>query len=356
MNDQTVIGDAAISADELAEFVSVARSFAQDVPGKLWAELDVGAEEAIEKSWNGVCEIGFDRCLVDEDAGGAGLPAAALPAIVEEIATGDGGVAMLTLLSNIALAALPGDKISDLRENGRYVFAPAVGSRELNVTLPVLSGGKLTGEAAFVVGGWQADGLVVACRDGESFALAAVDADDAGVKFEQIEDQLALGSARVARISFDGAAATAVGGANELAHADAMLNAGIGAISRGISRRARGLAQEYAENRYQGGGQIIIHGAVRDMLARMSERELGMPQASLAGAGSELAVGLASKISLTDAAVLTTLDAIQVFGGMGYMRETGVEKLMRDAKYCQVYPRPNWIARDELLELQRERH
>ncbi|MBI4897581.1 MAG: hypothetical protein HY827_04350 [Actinobacteria bacterium] len=92
------------------------------------------------------------------------------------------------------------------------------------------------------------------------------------------------------------------------------------------------------------------------MLARMSERELGMPQASLSGAGSELAIGLASKISLTDAAVLTTLDAIQVFGGMGYMRETGVEKLMRDAKYCQVYPRPNWIARDELLELQRERH
>ncbi|MBK5229923.1 MAG: hypothetical protein JJE27_02010 [Thermoleophilia bacterium] len=120
------------------------------------------------------------------------------------------------------------------------------------------------------------------------------------------------------------------------------------------------MAQEYAENRYQGGGPIIIHGAVRDMLARMSERELGMPPAPALGggdtAGSELAIGLARKISVSDAAVATTLDAVQVFGGMGYMHETGAEKLMRDAKYCQVYPRPNWIARDELLELQRERH
>jgi alkylation response protein AidB-like acyl-CoA dehydrogenase len=360
MDDRTVTADAAISADELAEFVAVARSFAQEVPGKLWLELDIGNADAIDRSWAGLCEIGFDRCLVSEAAGGTGLPASALPALVEEIATGDGGVAMLLLLSNIALSALPAERLAELGETDRVAFVPAVGAREPGVSLPELAGGKLTGEAAFAVGGFAADGLVMACRTGEGFALALVESGADGVTIERVEDQLALGAARVAKIKLAGAPAIQVGGAAELDHANAVLNAGIAAIARGISRRARAMAQEYAENRYQGGGPIIIHGAVRDMLARMSERELGMPPAPALGggdtAGTELAIGLARKISVSDAAVATTLDAVQVFGGMGYMRETGAEKLMRDAKYCQVYPRPNWIARDELLELQRERH
>jgi alkylation response protein AidB-like acyl-CoA dehydrogenase len=58
---------------------------------------------------------------------------------------------------------------------------------------------------------------------------------------------------------------------------------------------------------------------------------------------------LALKIAVTDAAVRSTTDAVQVFGGAGYMHDTGVEKLMRDAKYCQLFPEPNWAAQDELV-------
>ncbi len=67
----------------------------------------------------------------------------------------------------------------------------------------------------------------------------------------------------------------------------------------------------------------------------------------------DLPGALARKTAVTDAAVLSTIDAVQVFGGMGYMHETGVEKLMRDAKYCQLFPTPNWHARDALLEFTR---
>ena len=63
------------------------------------------------------------------------------------------------------------------------------------------------------------------------------------------------------------------------------------------------------------------------------------------------ALAIVAKISATDAAVATTTDAVQVFGGAGYMVETGIEKLMRDAKCLQLLPEPNWIARDLLLEL-----
>ncbi len=47
---------------------------------------------------------------------------------------------------------------------------------------------------------------------------------------------------------------------------------------------------------------------------------------------------------------------MQVFGGTGYMVETGVEKLMRDAKYCQLFPECNWVAHDELMRSERAGH
>lgn len=341
---------AQLSGEELAEFRAVAAGFAGDVPGRDWAELDVGETGAVSRSWQGIGDIGFDRCLADESLGGSNLSPDALSALVEELATGDGGVALLMLLSNIAVEA---SRSNPLRTDTRPVFVPAVGSRVDDAGMPRLEGGELSGAAPFVLGGAGAGAFVVTCIcDGEP-ALALVERSAHGLVIGAVEDQLGLGSARAARLTFVQSPATQVGDSEDVAHADAVLALGTAAIARGVARRARRLAQEYAENRYQGGGQIIIHGAVRDMLARMSERELGMPQARIAEAADPLAVALAAKIAATDAAVATAIDAIQVFGGMGYMRETGVEKLMRDAKYLQLYPRPNWICRDDLLELQR---
>ena len=135
MNKQDVIDDAAISAQELAEFVAVARSFGEEVPGRLALELDIADGDAIGESWRGLCEIGFDRCILPERFGGTGLPAAALPAVIEEIAAGDGGAAMLTLLSNIALSLLPEERLAEIGEGERHVFVPAGGVRESSLRL-----------------------------------------------------------------------------------------------------------------------------------------------------------------------------------------------------------------------------
>ena len=91
------------------------------------------------------------------------------------------------------------------------------------------------------------------------------------------------------------------------------------------------------------------------MLAAMAVRLGCRPQ--IAADPSRIAVdeaqAIVAKISATDAAVATTTDAVQVFGGTGYMVETGIEKLMRDAKYCQLFPEPNWVTQDELLRSER---
>jgi alkylation response protein AidB-like acyl-CoA dehydrogenase len=103
---------------------------------------------------------------------------------------------------------------------------------------------------------------------------------------------------------------------------------------------------------------IIEHDAVSDMLAAMAVRLACWPRIAVDPA--ELAVdpaqALAVKIAATDAAVASTTDAVQVFGGTGYMVETGIEKLMRDAKYCQLFPEPNWVAHGELMRSERAGH
>ena len=130
----------------------------------------------------------------------------------------------------------------------------------------------------------------------------------------------------------------------------ALLRAGTAAIARGIARHAYALALEYATARRQGGVAIIEHDAVRDMLAEMVVRLACPPPTDMAAAPA-----LAAKILASDAAAASTTDAVQVFGGTGYMRETGIEKLMRDAKYCQLFPEPNWMTRDELMRLEHAR-
>lgn len=358
MSKQDVIDETAISPEELAEFVAVARSFGDEVPGRLALELDVGNAEAISESWRGVCEIGFDRCILPEQFGGTGLPAAALPAVIEEIAAGDAGVAMLTLLSNIALSLLPEEQLATVGDEQRYVFIPAGGVHDTSKSTPALSESGLSGTVGLAIGAFDADVFVFACHDDSGAAVTAVEARGSGVSVRKITDQMAINGAPAAEIELSDAPAARVGDDVELKRASAILHLGIAAIARGVARRAGRLALEYAENRYQGGDQIIVHGAVRDMLARIRERELampGLPGVSATGqiAEVELDTALAMKIAHSDAAVASTIDAVQVFGGMGYMRETGVEKLMRDAKYCQLFPRPNWVTRDELLELQR---
>lgn len=353
MTQQTAESTGTVSKAELAEFISVANGFAADLPGRLALELDSGDQAALDECWKGLSEIGFDRCLAPEEGGGAGLPLSGLLAVLEALANAEGGVAMLTLLANCAIAAMPPESQRDVRAGQRYAYLPL--SHVGGTGAPVFADGRLTGSTGFVLGARGADGLVVGCCEDGERVLVAVDPGAEGVKIEPIDDQLGLIAAAAAKVVFSDAPGERVGDADACDSAETILSAGVAAIAHGIARRAQRLALEYAENRYQGGVMIVEHGAVRELLAQIAAREAATRGAAT-GADSatlDLAGALARKTEVTDAAVLSTIDAVQVFGGMGYMHETGVEKLMRDAKYCQLFPTPNWHARDALLEFTR---
>ena len=130
----------------------------------------------------------------------------------------------------------------------------------------------------------------------------------------------------------------------------------VGAIALGIARSAYEKALEYAEARIQGGQAIVGHQAMQLMLADMAirvEAARGLVHESARSAANgapSLKLASMAKTFASDAAVANALDAIQIMGGHGYIKDHGVEKLLRDAKLTQIYEGTNQINRFEIME------
>lgn len=139
---------------------------------------------------------------------------------------------------------------------------------------------------------------------------------------------------------------------------------GVGAQGVGLAQGALDEAVRYARQREQFGKKIISFQAVQHLLADMAiqveaARALVYSVARYIDHSddpkdiSKLS-GMA-KVYASDVAMRVTTDAVQIFGGYGYMREYPVEKMMRDAKILQIYEGTNQIQRNIIgLELSRE--
>ncbi len=332
----------AVTPTERAHLLDTARQFARRELAPRAAAMDAGDHTALEDCWAQVAALGLSHALLGEEHGGADLDVPDFLAIVEELALGDGGIALSVLLSAAALRAIAPDQLQTIQADGRWVLVPVEYGTDVTIR-----NGRLEGRIACALGAYGADGLVLSA---EGQLPIAIPASAPGLALDRDEAQMGLRAAPAASVTLASLMVPAEPSAPAGADALVLLWAGTAAIARGIARRARDQAFEYACARHQGGVPIIDHDAVSDMLAAMGAKlTLPLP------AATDFANALAAKIAYTDAAVEITTDAVQVFGGTGYMRETGVEKLMRDAKYCQLFPQPNWVARNRLIALERER-
>ncbi len=344
---------AAIAADagaERREIVAVAKELAERELLPRAAALDESRPGAREEAWGLIREVGFDRALLGAEEGGAGLDLETLLPCLEEIATGDGGVALLVLLANAALAALPPELAAEIGDDDRWALLPFPAA-ELPTAARIEVGRKrkravLEGALDPALGAAGADRFVIAGRAAAG-PILMVPAGADGVSVEPTDPQLGLRAAAPARVGFAGVRPVAEASAEQgPARAPlTLLRAGAASIARGIARRARAMALAYASERVQGGVPIIEHDAVHDMLTAMTVRLAASPPGPYPGDAETTA----AKVAAADAAVATATDAVQVFGGTGYMHETGVEKLMRDAKTLQRWPEPSWIAAGALL-------
>ncbi len=128
---------------------------------------------------------------------------------------------------------------------------------------------------------------------------------------------------------------------------------GIGAQAVGIAQGSINEAVEYASQRIQFGQPVSSFQAVRHMIANMSTkteaaRNLVYHAARMVDSGVKniSKISAMSKLFASDVAMEVTTNALQIFGGSGYMKEYPAEKFMRDAKITQIYEGTNQIQRD----------
>nr|MBN1257720.1 acyl-CoA dehydrogenase family protein [Planctomycetota bacterium] len=130
---------------------------------------------------------------------------------------------------------------------------------------------------------------------------------------------------------------------------------GVGAQAMGIAAGALDLAVDYARTRVQFGKPICANQGLQWMLADMamkveSARALIYATARTVdkGEGRPTKFSAMAKCYAGDISVQVCLDAIQIFGGYGYMKEYPIEKYLRDAKITQIYEGTNQVQRDEI--------
>jgi len=126
----------------------------------------------------------------------------------------------------------------------------------------------------------------------------------------------------------------------------------IAAACVGLARAGLEAAAAYLGERQAFGGPLSEQQGLRFMLAEMARdvaaaRALTREAAAAKDRGEPLAeVSSLAKWTASDTAMRVATDAVQLFGGTGYSRETGVERLMRDAKGAQIYEGTNQIHRE----------
>ena len=127
---------------------------------------------------------------------------------------------------------------------------------------------------------------------------------------------------------------------------------GVAAQAVGIAQGALEAAVQYARQRRQFNSPISSLQAVQQMMAEMAMQiEAARSLVYLtarhidAGARNPAKYSAMCKALASDVAMKVTTDAVQIFGGYGYMKDYPVEKMMRDAKITQIYEGTNQVQR-----------
>ena len=126
---------------------------------------------------------------------------------------------------------------------------------------------------------------------------------------------------------------------------------GVAAMATGIARAAFEFATNYSKERIQFGVPIAMHQAIQFMIADMATK---VHLSRLATWNSAVLLDQGRRNTLesshakryaADSAMEVTTDAVQIFGGYGFIKEYKIEKLMRDAKIMQLYEGTSQIQR-----------
>lgn len=341
------------------------------------AEIAPGATERDEtKTWpkeivRQLGEMGLMGIMVPEQWGGAGMDTLGYAIVVEEIARADASISVAVSVNNSLVCGMLDHYATDAQKDrylkdlasGKKLGAfslsePQAGSDASHLLCRAVADGDdylVTGTKNWVSSGQNADIVIllaVTDPDAEHKGLSCFIAEKgwAGFSVGKPEDKLGIRASDTTELYFDN---VRFPGENRIgAEGDgfriAMATLDGGRI--GIAAQATGIAQAslersvaYSQERQQFGKTISNFQAIQFKLADMATeieaaRMLTWKAAYLKDQGRKYGPAAAmAKLFASETAMRASTQCVQIHGGYGYMRETGVERLMRDAKITQIY-------------------
>jgi butyryl-CoA dehydrogenase len=367
--------------EENLKWRHIAREIANQYVRPVAAEYDRKQEYPWEVTKK-MAEAGLLTTWMPAEYGGAGSdrPITNLCIVVEEISRACGGMGVGFAVN--ALGSIPILIGGTDEQKEKYLPDIAAGKRLIAFCLSEMTAGSDAGGMRaraqldgddYVLNGvkkWTTNGGVadiytlfaVTDPDSRSRRISGVlvEKGDEGFTIGKIEDKMGIRCIPVVETHFDDCRVPAdrlLGGrpGKGFTHALGTLDRarpGVAAQALGLAQGALDLAVHWATRRKQFGTTIAsqgqIQGKLADMASKVSAARYLVYASALnidSGASNITMLAAQAKYFATNVAMEVTTEAVQVFGGYGYMKDYPIEKYMRDAKITQIYEGTNEIQR-----------
>lgn len=366
-----------ILSDEHLQIQEMTRRFSQEVI-RPQAELLDREELFPADIYSQMGELGLFAISVPEAHGGLGMDALTYAVVMEELAAGYASVAdqcgLVELLSTL-LSQYGNDtqrkrwmeNLAKANLRGAYCITEAgAGSDVSGIKTTAVRDGdgwRLSGSKLWIHNAPVADvAFVLARTDPDAghrgMSIFIVDCHLAGVSKGPKEHKMGQRASQVGELHFDevklGADALLGQEGRGFYMMMSVLNkgrVGIAALANGIARAGLELAVGQAKLRKQFGQAIAEFQGIQFLLADM-DKDISAARMLIYHAAMQIDAGMdatkacsIAKCFASDSAVQHTSNAIQVFGGSGFIKGYEVERLYRDAKITQIYEGTNQIQR-----------
>ena len=367
-----------VFSEQALELQATARRIADEFVRPGAAEHD-RAQEYNREAARAVADAGLFKVFVPEEYGGYGAGSLALCLVTEELAKADSGFGVAFAVN--ALGATPIVVGGTEEQKKRWLPQIASGEKFVAFCLSEKNAGSdasglavtaeldgdeyvICGEKKWTTNGGVADIYsVFAVTDPSSksrrISAIVVEKGTPGFSVKKVEDKMGIRTVPVVETHFDNVRVpkdNLIGGRPGMGFKHAMQTLDrarpcVASQAVGAAQGAFDLALVYSNRRKQFGAPISSFQMVQKMLADMAMKtEAARWLVYAAGAlvdagGNPTKLAAMSKCFATDVAMEVATDAVQVFGGYGFMEDYPIAKFFRDAKILQIYEGTNQVQR-----------
>ena len=315
--------------------------------------------------------LGAFGVAVPEQYGGAGLDYVSLALVLEEIAAGDGGISTIISVNNCPVCSIAMMYASEAQKQqwlvplaqgellGAFALTePHTGSDAAALRTTATRDGDeyvINGTKQFITSGKYGDVAIVMAVTDKAAGKKGISAfwvptNTPGYIVAGIEQKMGQHSSDTAQIVFENCRIPAANLIGEEGMGYKIALSGLEGGRIGIASQAVGMARAafeaalvYAKERESFGKPIFEHQSVQFRLSEMAmqieaARQLILHAASLKDAGVPcLKEAAMAKLFASEMAERVVSNAMQVFGGYGYVADFPIERIYRDVRVCQIY-------------------